>query len=137
VRLGQFVVAVFDGLGAESFDFRFGGDAAFLEYLFHVAIGGGRLELACARADGLLDCRIGGGEDQRPRAVRLGAIVAWVRQGHGQDVPLCVEGLVEEPCLIFTGGHGLPVLSVGEVPFEFVFFEGHSRSPFGQTGSFR
>ena len=31
MRLGRFVVAVFVGLGAETFDFRFGGDAAFLE----------------------------------------------------------------------------------------------------------
>ena len=31
MRLGRFVVAVFVGLGAETFDFGFGGDAAFLE----------------------------------------------------------------------------------------------------------
>jgi hypothetical protein len=65
------------------------GGPSFLENLFHAVIGDGRLELVCLQADGLLDCRIGGGKDQRPRPVRLGAPVVRVRQRHGQDFPLC------------------------------------------------
>jgi hypothetical protein len=35
--------------------------------------------------------------DSRP--VSLEAIVVWIWQGHGQDVPFAFEGLIEEPCL--------------------------------------
>jgi hypothetical protein len=40
--------------------------------------------------------------------VRLDAIVVRVWPRHGQDFPLEIEGLVEEPCLFFAGRHGVP-----------------------------
>jgi hypothetical protein len=55
------------------------------------------------QANGLLDCRVGGGQDQHPDSVSLDAIVVWVRHRQGQDFALAIEGLIEEPCQFFAG----------------------------------
>ena len=109
MRLG-WVIAVFVALSAKPFNFRFGGGPSFLEYFFHAVIGGGRLELVCSQADGLLDCRIGGGEKQHPDSVSLDAIVIWVRHGHRQDFPFAIEGLDRAAMPIFRWETWSPTL---------------------------
>jgi hypothetical protein len=64
-------------------DLLLGGAHSFLENLFHAVIVGCWRELACPQPDRLLDCRVGGGEDQRPHSMRFSAVVVWVRQGRG------------------------------------------------------
>jgi hypothetical protein len=71
-------------------------------------MGGGRLELVCLQADGLLDCRVRGGKDQHPEPVGVGAIVVGVRHRQGQDLSLYVEGLAEQPGLFLAGRQGVP-----------------------------
>ena len=80
---------------------------ALLDNLLEV-VGGGGGELVRPQPDRLLDCRVGGVEDQRPHANSLDAIVVPVRQGHGQDVPFAIEGLVDQLGLLFAGGQGIP-----------------------------
>jgi hypothetical protein len=38
----------------------------------------------------------------------LGAIVIRIGQWRGEDCPLHVKGLVQQPCQLFAGGHGVP-----------------------------
>lgn len=51
---------------------------------------------------------------------------------HGQDFPLAIEGLAEEPCVLFAGRHGLPRIGGFAGPSFFGGVAGaHRHRPFG------
>ena len=64
------------------------------------------LEFMESRVSELLDQ----GDVTSPKVIaNVRETAAWVRHWQGQDFTLAIEGLVEEPCLFFAGGHRIPL----------------------------